>query len=154
MNRNNRLKWALDRAGLNQRRFHTLMRERMRRGSSHGSIHNYLTGKSEPPMEFLVEAAKILKVSAHWLVYGGSDPPEPYPISVGPRSYTYSFVVWPDSTRDWPGEVFQVFEMWRGRIEMEFTEEKFREFRQKLEAHGFLLMEIERGPLWRPETVL
>ena len=67
--------------------------------------------------------------------------------------YTYEFVVWPDSTREWPKEVFTVFEMWRGRIQMEFTEVDFRAFRQKLEVHGFLLKEVERSPLWRPETV-
>lgn len=40
------------------------------RGSSYGSVRNYLSGKSEPPLEFLLAAAEALQVNANYLAYG------------------------------------------------------------------------------------
>lgn len=44
------------------------------RGSSYGSIRNYLAGRSEPPVEFLLAAAEHLGVDANWLAFGTDHP--------------------------------------------------------------------------------
>lgn len=46
------------------------------RGGSYGSVRNYLAGRTEPPLEFLLEAAEILEVSVEWL-RGETDHPDP-----------------------------------------------------------------------------
>lgn len=67
--------------------------------------------------------------------------------------YVYTFSVWPHE-RGFCKEVYTLFESLNTRIEMEFTEEEFNLFRDKLNNHGFTLREIERVPYHCPETLL
>lgn len=53
-------KWSMNR----------LSGETKARGSSYGSVHNYLNGKSEPPLEFLIAAADVLRVNREYLAFG------------------------------------------------------------------------------------
>lgn len=70
------------------------------------------------------------------------------------NSWLYSFTVWPDETASWSREVFTLFEYLTTRIELEFTEQEFNEFRLKLGSQDLTLREIERVPYSQPETVL
>jgi transcriptional regulator with XRE-family HTH domain len=44
------------------------------RGSSYASVHGYLNGRAEPPLEFLLAAAGALDVSPSWLVQAVGQP--------------------------------------------------------------------------------
>ena len=44
--------------------------DRRVQGTSYPSIHGYLSGKSEPGLEFLAYAARTLGVSPGWLAFG------------------------------------------------------------------------------------
>lgn len=67
--------------------------------------------------------------------------------------YAYSFTVWPDESWGFPRSMFHLFEMLKGRVEMEFTPEQFETFRSDLSHHGLTMREIERIPFHEPEPV-
>lgn len=60
--------------------------------------------------------------------------------------YTFSFVVWPDETREWCSAVFLVFEAMKSRIEVVMKPGDFLSFRGDLGKAGLTLREIERVP--------
>lgn len=65
-----RLKRARNRAGLSINQLHKLLQADGVRGSSYGSVRNYETGRSEPPLEFIIGAARLLNVNQRWLATG------------------------------------------------------------------------------------
>lgn len=72
-------------------------------------------------------------------------------------TYVYSFCVWPAERRRGrpPSDAFlKIFGAMNMRVELEFTEEEFADFRTDLCSDGFTLREIERVPCQRPEHVL
>jgi hypothetical protein len=82
-----------------------------------------------------------------WVSTGRKREPPPLP------RYVYCFSPWPDETRGFPATVFDLFRMLQTRVEMEFTEVEFHNFRDSLAVHGITLREIERRPYHEPETV-
>lgn len=69
--------------------------------------------------------------------------------------YTYSFSVWPDETKYFGSAIFQLFAAGLStRVEMDFTEGEFTDFRARILRHGLTLREIERSPYQKPETIL
>lgn len=69
-------------------------------------------------------------------------------------SFIYSFSVWPDETWNFSPATFQLFEVLKVRIQFEFTEQEFEEFRSGLSHHGLTLREIERVPAFEPQIIL
>lgn len=71
-------------------------------------------------------------------------------------TYTYSFCVWPEdgSQKRHSRHLFDWFRMGAGRVDMNFTEGQFHEFRLALLDDGFTLREIERTPYVSPTPVL
>jgi hypothetical protein len=67
--------------------------------------------------------------------------------------YNYSFSVWPCETWGFGPEVFDLFRMLGGRVEMEFAQPEFERFRAALAFHGLTLREVERVPYCEPEPV-
>lgn len=67
-----RLRDALERREKNMSWLHEQVKDSGVRGSSYGSVYAYVTGeaKTEPPLEFLREAADALKVPLAYLVTG------------------------------------------------------------------------------------
>ena len=58
----NRLRMAMEKAGKKPHALAAALGRQRVRGSSYGSIRNYLSGKSEPPLEFVIAAGKELGV--------------------------------------------------------------------------------------------
>lgn len=69
------------------------------------------------------------------------------------NTYTYSFSVWPCETWSHPKELFELFSLLSGRVEMTFTHADFENFRSSLNHAGFSLREIERVPYFESESV-
>jgi hypothetical protein len=67
--------------------------------------------------------------------------------------YVYSFVVWPDETRNFNRVLFDYFRVFRRRTEMHFTEADFERFRKEMLLDGFTLREVSRVPYIEPESV-
>ena len=70
------------------------------------------------------------------------------------QKYFYSFFVWPDEQRGYPKAMFQLFEMLKTRIEMEFSATEFVRFRLDVEGAGITVREISRVFVQKAETVL
>jgi hypothetical protein len=68
--------------------------------------------------------------------------------------YEYTFVPWPDETRDFPRSLFDLFRfLGCRRCEMVFTEEEFGRFRSDLAGVGITLREAGRRPYVGRESV-
>lgn len=67
--------------------------------------------------------------------------------------YIYSFSVWPDETKGFSRNTYWLFDFLKQRVEMDFTEKGFEEFRADLDKDGLTLREIERTPYQEPESV-
>lgn len=68
-------------------------------------------------------------------------------------TYDYEFEVWPDEKWGFPDAIFTLFRSLQGRIEMEFTQEKFEWFRSQLNHQGLSLRQVTRTPHSTPELV-
>ncbi len=68
-----RLKTAMEKAGVKPHTLAAALTRQSVRGGSYGSIRNYLSGKSEPPLEFIIAAEKELGV----VLRTGEPEPEP-----------------------------------------------------------------------------
>jgi hypothetical protein len=65
-----RLAWAIEQArpgGWSINRLHRELQAAGVRGSSYGSVRNYIAGRAEPPLEFLHAAADVLGVRREYL---------------------------------------------------------------------------------------
>jgi transcriptional regulator with XRE-family HTH domain len=80
------MEMARGRTGMSKREFHRRLLEELpeqTKGRSYGSIHHYLEGNREPPLEVLTAAAKVLEVTPEYLLgltdkpKGHRLPPEP-----------------------------------------------------------------------------
>jgi len=71
------------------------------------------------------------------------------------KLYIYSFNAWPEevSTFTWSKEIFHLFGLLNTRVEKEFTETEFNDFRKQLGNQGLTLREIERVPWHEPENI-
>lgn len=68
--------------------------------------------------------------------------------------YAYCFSVWPEEQHPrWTPAVYALFRHLTGRVEMEFDERGFNDFREELCKCGLSLREIERRPWHEPEAV-
>ena len=65
-----RLKQALDRRERSIRNFQQALYDQHVHGSSYASVHQYVKGRTLPPLDFLEGAAKELDVRVSWLVSG------------------------------------------------------------------------------------
>lgn len=70
-------------------------------------------------------------------------------------TYTYTFSAWPDEFSPRMKACPAVFKLFRQvmRMEQQFTERKFNDFREQLAQVGITLREIERFPYHEPEVV-
>jgi transcriptional regulator with XRE-family HTH domain len=48
------------------------------RGSSYASVHGYLNGRANPPLEFLLASAEALGIDPRWLIEGVGQPTDTY----------------------------------------------------------------------------
>jgi hypothetical protein len=67
--------------------------------------------------------------------------------------FSYSFSVWPDEKWGFQREVYELFRMLNGRVDMIFTQDEFERFRSALSHDGFTIREVERIPYCEPEAV-
>lgn len=67
--------------------------------------------------------------------------------------FDYEFQVWPDETRGFCCEVFDLFKMLGTRVVFEFTEAEYCKFKVRLGKDGFTLREVTRTPHYEPEAV-
>jgi transcriptional regulator with XRE-family HTH domain len=56
------------------RSLHLELHEEGVRGSSYASVHGYLNGRADPPLEFLLSTADALDVSPAWLIQASGQP--------------------------------------------------------------------------------
>jgi hypothetical protein len=68
--------------------------------------------------------------------------------------YDYRFNVWPHETWGHPRELFDLFRLLNGRLELTFTETEFEMFRSKLSHIGYTLRGVVRVPHQEVEVVL
>ncbi len=73
-----RLKRALSLRDRSMRSLHLELRAESVRGSSYASVHGYLNGRANPPLEFLLASAEALAVSPRWLIDGVGQPTDTY----------------------------------------------------------------------------
>jgi hypothetical protein len=67
----NRLRIAIKRSRFeNARRFSAELVQDQVRGASYGMLRNYMSGLSEPSLDFLAAAADALRVRREWLAWG------------------------------------------------------------------------------------
>lgn len=69
-----RLKRALSLTDRSIRSLHLELHADQVRGSSYASVHGYVSGRADPPLEFLLAAADALDVNPAWLVQGVGQP--------------------------------------------------------------------------------
>ena len=69
-----RLRRALSLRDRSMRSLHLELHADGVRGSSYASVHGYLNGRADPPLEFLLATADALNVSPAWLVQGSGQP--------------------------------------------------------------------------------
>jgi len=88
--------------------------------------------------------------------------PTPGPLGPLPSTdrtvYSYSFQVWPDetkwSTKHGGAALYDLFRMLSSRIERQYNQQAFEQFRKDLAACGITLRDIERVPYHKPESIL
>lgn len=73
-----RLKRALSLRDRSMRSLHLELRAESVRGSSYASVHGYLNGRANPPLEFLLASAEALAVSPRWLIEAVGQPTNTY----------------------------------------------------------------------------
>ena len=69
-----RLKRALGLRDRSMRSLHLELHADKIRGSSYASVHGYLNGRADPPLEFLLATAEALDVNPAWLVQAVGQP--------------------------------------------------------------------------------
>ena len=72
---------------------------------------------------------------------------------LGEPKFTYSFTAFPAAKWGFDKAVFELFNLWGGRGELEMTEADFERFKSGLSHHGISLHEVTRVPYHEPELV-
>jgi len=70
------------------------------------------------------------------------------------KLYEYEFSIWPHEKWDYEKEIFEVFELLKGRIAFNWTEKHFNRVRSILSHHGLVMHEITRRLYTKEELVL
>lgn len=69
-----RLAWAVERNGMSVSALHRAMQAHKVPSGSYGAAWNFVNGKQEPPLSWLIAAAEVLGVRDRWLVLGEGAP--------------------------------------------------------------------------------
>jgi len=73
---------------------------------------------------------------------------------IEPNTYEYGFTLWPDGKWNFPSTIFEVFDLYKYRVECIWTEEHFNKVRSDLSHIGLVMHEISRRPHIKEEVVL